>query len=192
MPMPRGELRTAYDVGALGTRVEHGRRAVHRTTVLDLIVHREGPLGIALHEAQVLFDDVEVDRQVAVGQAVGAKHRSDAAVEALPARIPVVPSAEIERERTKGRPDAAVDVDFGSRAVRERDALARDADVVLQVLGDVVARLEIGGDRRLVIGLGDAAEDVVRGDAGAEGDVPRIVWRTGGATALTFMSAASA
>src|SRR5262249_6183244 len=71
-------------------------------------------------------------------------------------------------------PDPPVDVDLGSRAVRKRDTLARDAHIVLQVLGDVVARLEIGGDRRLVIGLRDAAEDVVRGDAGAEGDVPRI------------------
>ena len=48
-------------------------------------------------------------------------------------------------------------VDLGSRAVRKRDTLARDAHIVLQVLADVVARLEIGGDRRIVIGLRDAA-----------------------------------
>src|SRR5262249_54537979 len=62
-------------------------------------------------------------------------------------------------------------------AVRERDALARNADIVLQVLSDVVAGLEIGADRRLVIGLGDAAEDIVRRDPATEPDVPRIRWR---------------
>src|SRR5262249_51772086 len=46
----------------------------------------------------------------------------------------------------------------------KRDALARDADIVLQVLGDVVARFEIGGHRRPVVRLGDAAEDIVGRD----------------------------
>ena len=128
---------------------------------MDLIIHREGSLGVALHEAQIPFDDVAVDRQVAVRQTVEAEHRRDAAVEAFPAGVPVVPSAEIERERTEGRAEAAVDVNLGGRSVRERDALARNADIVLQVLGDVVARFEIGRDRRLVIGLGDTAEDIV-------------------------------
>src|SRR5262249_26178446 len=73
-------------------------------------------LGVALHEAQVPFDDVAVDRQIPVRETVEAEHRSGAAVEALPARIPVVPNAEIERERTEGGAEAAVDVDLGSRA----------------------------------------------------------------------------
>src|SRR5262249_62078969 len=107
------------------------------------------------------FDDVAVEREIAVEKAVKSEYRIDAGIEALPARIPVVPNAEIERERTERRAEPAVDVDLGCRAVRERDALARDADIVLQVLGDVVARFEIGGDRRPVVGLGDAAEDIV-------------------------------
>src|SRR5262249_24979386 len=163
--------------GAWSAGIEHRWRVEHGAAVRDLVVHREGALGKALHEAQVLLDDVAVDRQITIGKAVGAKHRVEAAVEALPARIPVVPSAEIERERTEGRPDAGETIDLGGRAVRERDALARDAGIELQVLGDVVARLEIAGDRRLVIGLRDAAEDVVRGNAAAESDVPRIVRR---------------
>src|SRR6516164_2331804 len=52
--------------------------------------------------------------------------------------------------------------------------VTRNADIVLQILGDVVARLEIGGDRRLVIGLGDAAPDIVRRDPPAERNIPRI------------------
>src|SRR5262249_45089994 len=168
---------TARHIGAWSAGIEHRGRVVHRATERELVIHGVVGLGVALYEAQVLLDDVAVDRQITIGKAVGAEHRVEAAVEALPARIPVVPSAEIERERTEGGPDARKPVDLGGRAVRERDALARDAGIELQILGDVVARLEIGGDRWLVIGLGDAAEDVVRRDAGAESDVPRIVWR---------------
>ena len=82
-------------------------------------------------------------------------------VGALPARIQVTPDTEVERRGAEGRPDTTVDVDFSGSPVRERDALGRSADVELQVLVHIVARLEIGGDRRVVIGLGDAAEDVV-------------------------------
>src|SRR5262249_56768196 len=85
-----------------------------------------------------------------------------------------VRTAEREGGGTEGGAPPAEDVDLRGRAVRERDALARNAHVVLQVFGDVVARLEIGGDRRLVIGLGDAAEDIVRRDPPAERDVPWI------------------
>src|SRR5947209_606465 len=86
------------------------------------------------------------------------------------ARIQVAPDADIEGECAEGRANTAVDVDFGRRAVSERNALKRRADVELQVLVDVVARLEIGGDRWLVVGLGDAAEDVIVHDGAAEGE----------------------
>src|SRR5262249_21975942 len=172
----RRELRAARYIGAGSTGIEHRRRVEHRTRECDLVIDREGALGIALHEAQVPFDDVAVDRQIAVRKTVEAEHRRGAAVEALPARIPVVPNAKIERERTEGRAEAGEAVDLGGRAVRERDALPRNADIELQVLGDVVAWLEIGGDRRPVVGLGDAAEDIVRRDPPAERDVPRA-WR---------------
>ena len=56
----------------------------------------------------------------------------------------------------------------------ERDALRGRTDVELEVLVDVVARLEIGRDRRVVVRLGDAAEDVIAHDAGAEGDIPGV------------------
>ena len=51
-----------------------------------------------------------------------------------PARIPV------EGERTEGRPNAKVTIDLRRRPVRERDALARDTDVELEVRAHVVAR----------------------------------------------------
>src|SRR5581483_1873241 len=49
---------------------------------------------------------------------------------------------------------------------------------------DVVARLEIGGDRRFVVRLGDAAEDVIAHESAAEREVPRADhrrrrWRLG-------------
>ena len=90
--------------------------------------------------------------------------------------------------------DTAVDVDFSRGAVREGDARAGEADVELQVLGDVVARLEVSRDRGLVVGLGDTAEDVVVHDRAAEGDIPGIEATGGGGalTALTRMSAARA
>src|SRR5262249_13505670 len=142
----------------------------------DLVIDRVGALGEALQEAQVPFDYVAVEREIAVGKAVKPEYRVDAGIKALSARIPVVPSAEIERERTEGRTEPAEDVDLGSRAIRERDALARNAHVVLQVLGDVVAWFEIARERWPVVGLGDAAEDIIRRDPPAERNVPRT-WR---------------
>src|SRR5581483_2423936 len=62
---------------------------------------------------------------------------------------------------------------LGRGAVRERDALRRGADIELEVVVDVVARLEIGGDRGLVVGLGDAAENVIIHDRAAEREIPR-------------------
>jgi hypothetical protein len=168
----RGELRTYRHVYAVGAGAEYGRRVEGSAGQRDVVGGRVGAFCVDLPETQLLLDDIAIDRQIAVRKAVGAEDRGDAAVEALPSRIPVVPTAEIECERTERRAKAAVDVDLRSRAVRERDALARNAEVVLQVVSDVIARLEIGGDRRLVIGLGDATEDVVRGDPGAEGDIP--------------------
>src|SRR5215831_10565155 len=91
----RGELRPARYIGAWSAGIEHRGRVVHGATERDLVIDGVVGLGVALHEAQVLLDDVEVDRQKAVLEAVGAEHRVEAAVEALPARIPVVPSAEI-------------------------------------------------------------------------------------------------
>src|SRR5262249_58425571 len=114
-----------------------------------------------LQDAEVLLNAVALSRQLRIRKTVGAKPGGRAAVEAPAARIQVVPNAKIEREGAESGAEPAVDVDLGRRAVRERDALARDADIVLQVLADVVARFEIGGDRRPVVGLGDAAEDIV-------------------------------
>src|SRR5262249_48644546 len=170
----RRELRAARYIGAGSTGIEHGRRVEDRTGECDLVIDREGALGKPLYEAQVPFDDVAVDRQIPVRKTVEAEHRGSAAVEALPARIPVIPNAEIEGERTERRAEAGEAGDLGGRGVRERDALTRNADIELQVLADVVARFEIGGDRRPVVGLGDAAEDIVRRDPPAERNVPRV------------------
>ena len=114
----------------------------------------------------------------AAGSAVEGVAVGDRRVEALAARIPVVPTAEVERELVEGRADAAVDVDLARCAVREVDAGAAETDVALQILGEVVARLEVGRDRRLVVRLRDAAEDVVAGDRRTEREIPcRRIWR---------------
>ena len=111
----------------------------------------------------------------------------------LPARIQVTPDTEVEGSGTEGRADTAVDVDFGGGAVRERDALGRGADVELQVLVHIVARLEIGGDRRVVVGLGDAAEDVVVHDRAPKAISQGSNGAGGGAlTAFRGISAAKA
>ena len=161
-------------VGAVGAGVEDGRRVVHAGTDREGVGDGVARLAVHFPEAQVLLDHVAVARQaerdrVRIQQAVATL----GGVVALTARIPVVPGAEVERELAEGRPDAAVEVDFGGGTVRERDALAGDAHIALQLVGEVVARLEIGRDRRLVIRLGDAAEVVVRHQGRAEGDVPR-------------------
>ena len=160
----------------------------------NLVIDRVGAPGIRLPEGQVLLDDVAVDRQEAVLEAVDAEmHRVGAAVEAAPAWIPVDNAAEIEGERTEGRPDTGGAVNLGSRPVRERDAGARDPCVELQVRRDVVARLEVGVDRRIMIGLRDAAEDVVALDARRQRRQSHGFGGGGGAGgALNLRSAASA
>src|SRR6185503_1815959 len=117
-----------------------------------------------LPEAQVGLDDVAV-RQVRLA----ARDRS---VEAGAARVVVVPDAEIEGELVEGRADAAVEIDLGRRVVREVDARAAEADIALQAAAEVVARLEVGADRRPMRRLGDAAEIVVARDPRAERHVP--------------------
>ena len=57
--------------------------------------------------------------------------------------------------------------------VRKVDALATHAEVTLEVGIEVVARLEVHADRRLVRRLGDAAEVIVARDPRAESHVPR-------------------
>ena len=103
------------------------------------------PRGVDLPEAQVRLITLPF-----VGSApLTAQSRAEGrvAVEALAARVAVVESAEIEGELAEGRPDTAVEVDFGRGAVREADARAGDADIELQIRIDVVARLEIGRER---------------------------------------------
>ncbi len=168
------KLRVRRNVGTVGPRVEHGRGVVRRDAPPELLVHGDVGLGIDFPEAQIGLDHVAVDRQ-----ATGEEVRIEGAIaarggaEARPARIPIIPATEVELDWTEGRADAGIAVDLRGRAVRERDALGRDAGVELEVLGGVEARLEIGRDRRLVVRLRDAAEDVIRRDAAAEGDVPR-------------------
>src|SRR6185437_16729809 len=92
-------------------------------------------------------------REIAIAEARAQRRR----VEALPARVIVVPNAEIERELVEGRAYAAVEVDLGRGAIGERDALAGNAGVALEVRIPIIARLEAGLRRRLMIRLGDAA-----------------------------------
>ena len=168
-----GELDAAEHVGAIGASIEHVIRVEGAGGKSELLIDRKGAPCIDLPEAHVGLDDVAVDRQVTVGEAVRTEDRGNAAVVALPAGIPVIDGAEVEGERAEGRSDAGREIDLGGRAVRERDARARNAGIELQVLVDVEPRLEIGVHRRPMIGLGDAAEDVVTREPGAESHVPR-------------------
>jgi hypothetical protein len=157
--------------------------AVH----LPLVVNGDVNLAIDFVEARTPLGEVAVDRKPSAAAEIDALTESCAAVggaganaaEALATRIEITPGAEVEGEHADGRADTAVDVDFRRRAVRERDALAGEADIKLHVLGEVVARLEVSGDRRLVVGLGDAAEHVVVHDRAAEGEIPGIERRRG-------------
>src|SRR5262249_3935096 len=152
------------------------RRVADGARETELVIHRVGAPGIRFPEGQVLLDDVEVDRQITVLEAVVAEHRIEAAVEAGSTRIPVHDTAEIEREGAEGRAETDGAVDLGGGPVRERDAGSRDTGVELEVRAHIVPRLEVDVARRIVVGLSDAAENVVARDAGAEGDVPRIRW----------------
>src|SRR5262249_37338283 len=95
----RREFRAAHHIGALGTGIEHGRRVVHGATERELVIDGVVALRVRLPETQVLLDDVAVDRQAktpsCICETVCAEDRVEAAIEALPARIPIVPSAEI-------------------------------------------------------------------------------------------------
>src|SRR5262249_31613471 len=144
--------------------VERAAERPHRTD-------RPGRLAVDFPEAQVSLDGVAVERQETVDRAVRRAGRRR--VEALAAWIPVVPKAEVERDRTDGRTNAAVEVDLSRGAVRERDALARDTGIKLEVRIDIVTRLEIRSDRTLVVRLRNAAEIVIRHEGRAEREVPR-------------------
>src|SRR5204863_9060763 len=113
--------------------------------VLDGAVH----LTIDFEEADVLLPDIAAGeeprgRADRAHAAPGNTARKDV-VGALSAWIQIPPDAEVEPEGAEGRTNTAVDVDFSRGAVRKGDALGGGTDIELQILGDVVARLEIGG-----------------------------------------------
>ena len=172
----RGVFAGDRRVVAPGAGVQEVRRIVLVDPDLPVVVDRVIHLAVDFEEAHVLLHDV------AVGQGVGRAFRAErvaggigrGAEEAGSARIQVAPDTEVEGERTEGRADTAVDVDFGGGAIRERDALGRGADVKLQILADVVAGLEIGRHRGVVVRLRDAAKDVIVHHGGAERDIPGI------------------
>ena len=175
-----GVLGGGAEEHAIGARVQHRRRVVGIGAKHDVVVHRVVHLAVDFIEAQVLLDRVAVRkrlrknaaaRRAIEGVAVGHGGK------ALPARVPVVPSAEVERDWTEGRTPAAVEVDLTSGAVREVDAGATEAEVQLVVFVDVVARLEIRRDRRLVVRLRDTAEKVIAGDRRTEREIPRRGFR---------------
>src|SRR5882672_4219214 len=149
----------------VGARVQNRGRPVCATSEREPIAHRVGGLAVDFPVAQIGFDDVAVQQ--------AAQTAADETVEALFARIPVVPTAKIEKEPAEGRPDAAVEVDLAGSAVRDRDALPRQAHIALQAVAEIVSRLEIGRDRQTVVGLRNAAETIIRHYGCAERDVPR-------------------
>src|SRR5690606_15726094 len=127
-----------------------------------------GDLAVDFVEADILLHDVAVRQHDGVDVEGANPAAAGDRIDAGSARIQVTPDTDIKRQRPEGRADTAVDIDLGGSAVGERDARERRTDVKLQVLADVVARLEIGGHRRLVVRLGDATEHIVVHDAGAE------------------------
>src|SRR5258705_13148230 len=155
---------------------------------LPLVVQGDVDLGIAFIKARALFGEVTVDWQSQSNQAradlaeicIAAEsctitlERSTLRAKALSAWIDITPNTEVEGEHTDGRTNTAVNIDFSCRAVRERNAFAGKPDVQLQILVEVVARLEISRDRGFVIGLGDTAEDVIVHQRAAEGEIPRL------------------
>src|SRR5713226_8087857 len=174
----RGPLAGDRCVVAPRSEVQEVRRVVFVDADLPLVVEGDIDLGITFIKAGAFLGEVAVDWQTTadlaeIGRAAEncavTLERSALRAEALSTRIDVTPNAEVEGEHADGRADTTVDVDFGRRAVREGDALTGGADVELHVLVDVVARLEIGGDRRFVVGLGDTAEHVIVHECAAEG-----------------------
>src|SRR6185312_12594353 len=159
----RGVLDRAGGVVAPGAGVEEIRRIVFVGAERE-VADRVGHLAVDFVEAGDRLGDVAVRD--------GRGTRGVTGVTGA-AGIIIIPKADIERDRAEGRTHAAVEVDLRRGVVGELDALAGDAGIELPVRVDVVARLEIRRDGRLVAGLGDAAPDVIVHDRRAEGDVPR-------------------
>ena len=100
-------------------------------------------------------------------------------------RIGVVDHAEVEGGRAPGRLDAAVPVHLDLGVVEARfevDARSPPAGVE-----DAVAEVDAALDGRIVVGLRDAAEDVVRGRADVEG-VGELAAFVGGRRRGNFVS----
>jgi hypothetical protein len=140
------------------------------------LVHRVGGLAIELDKAEVLLYSVTIGQSGRHGCAAAegrARCRPDGGTETLTARVVIVPSAKIEGEFADDRPNAAIKIHLGCRAIREIDALARNPNIALPVRVEIVACLEARLGRRLMIGLRNAAEIVIRHYAGSCINVPR-------------------
>src|SRR5712675_2385970 len=136
---------------APGARVEETRRVELGHAELPIVIDGVGALSVDLEKADILLHGVAVEQ--GVGSAFRAlkmpsEIKPGTAELAGATGIQVAPDADIEGKCAEGRADTAVDIDFSSGPVGEGNAFERGADVELQVLIDVVARLEIGGDRR--------------------------------------------
>src|SRR5262249_40311922 len=166
---------------AVRTRIQNRRRVPFLDAGGPLVVKGVGGLAVNFDEAKVALHDIAVGEIHAAARhennvgAVGARRRAGVvkgAIEALTARIPVVPSAEIERELTEGRPHAAVEVDFRRGVIGEIDAFAGDAGVPLPLRIEGVTQLESALDRWLVPRLRDAPEIIVIHQGRRDGDIP--------------------
>src|SRR6202790_2613934 len=159
----RGVLAGDRRIVTPGAGVQEARCVKFGEAELPVVIDRVISLAVDLEEADVLLQGVAVGKEDGVGADRANTAAGDAtgqdAFGTTSARIEVTPDTNVEGEGTEGRSNTAVDIDFGRGTICKRDALAADADVELQVLVDVISRLEIGGDRWLVVGLGDAAED---------------------------------
>src|SRR5215212_5796089 len=127
----RSEFASDRGVVAPSPGVQEAWRVVFIGAELPHIVDNVVYLCVALEEAHISFDHVAVKQRVS--RALGAQRLTceieRRAIEASPARIQVTPNAEVKGECAEGRADTAVNVDFSSRAVRERNALAGKADI---------------------------------------------------------------
>src|SRR6185295_3974216 len=142
-------------------------------------------VALEVPRALRIVDAEEVADRVRVLDAVGLVAGADVELGVVDleraagaaARVVVVVDAAVERDRSEGALEPAVEVHLQVGAVVEGavDVRVPVADVEARRVADVEAALE----RRLLVGLRDAAEAVVAEQAGVAGDRPVGLRRLG-------------
>ncbi len=135
-----GILGIAVQIPAGRTAVQPVGIVIDRRADREVVVERIRDLAVELDEAEIVLDRVAAG--VGAGEQIGAERVRIEQVGVVagepgkspPARVVVVPDAEVERELAEGRPNSAVEIDLGRSVVRELDAVSAGADIELQVV----------------------------------------------------------